>query len=147
MPILISSYPSPTAIISRCPQCRAVANISLIEPDLEPLKERHTFACEECGSSYIYLIDRTAPAAGHAPSWRPLCATISQDGNSGDPAEPFGPSVASKVLSDSSVDKAAVKYQAYSRAMPFSANSFFAFSFLAKCIRPMPRSTLGALVN
>ena len=64
MPILISLYPSPTAIISRCPQCRAVANISLIEPDLEPLKERHTFACEECGSSYIYLIDRTAPAAG-----------------------------------------------------------------------------------
>jgi predicted RNA-binding Zn-ribbon protein involved in translation (DUF1610 family) len=49
-----------TAIISRCPQCRAVANISLIEPDLEPLKERRTFACEECGSSYIYLIDRAA---------------------------------------------------------------------------------------
>jgi hypothetical protein len=38
-------------------------------------------------------------------------------------------------------------YQVYSGAMPFSANSFFAFSFLAKCIRPMPRSTLGALVN
>ena len=36
---------------------------------------------------------------------------------------------------------------AYSSAMPFSANSFFAFSFLAKCIRPIPRSTLGALVN
>jgi predicted RNA-binding Zn-ribbon protein involved in translation (DUF1610 family) len=64
MPMLISSYPSPTEIISRCPQCRAVANISLIEPDLEPLKERCTFACEDCGSSYIYLIDRTAPAAG-----------------------------------------------------------------------------------
>jgi hypothetical protein len=31
--------------------------------------------------------------------------------------------------------------------MPFSANSFFAFSFLAKCVRPIPRSTLGALVN
>jgi hypothetical protein len=70
-----------------------------------------------------------------------------QDGNSGDPAGPFGPSVANKVLSDSSVDKAAVKYQAYSSAMPFAANSFFAFSFLARCIRPMPRSTLGALVN
>ena len=70
MPILISLYPSPTAIISRCPQCRAVANISLIEPDLEPLKERHTFACEECGSSYIYLIDRTAPAAGHSSQER-----------------------------------------------------------------------------
>jgi hypothetical protein len=38
-------------------------------------------------------------------------------------------------------------YQVYSGAMPFSANSFFAFSFLAKCDRPMPRSTLGALVN
>jgi hypothetical protein len=37
--------------------------------------------------------------------------------------------------------------RAYSRAMPFSANSFLAFSFLVKCIRPMPRSTLGALVN
>jgi hypothetical protein len=60
MPILISSYPSPTAIVSRCPQCRAVSNISLIEPDLEPLKERHTFACEACGSSYIHLIDRAA---------------------------------------------------------------------------------------
>lgn len=64
-----------------------------------------------------------------------------QDGNSGDPAGPFEPSVANKVLSDSSVEKA------YSSAMPFAANSFFAFSFLAKCIRPMPRSTLGALVN
>ena len=35
----------------------------------------------------------------------------------------------------------------YSAAMPFSANSFFALSFLARCVRPMPRSTLGALVN
>ena len=32
-------------------------------------------------------------------------------------------------------------------AMPFSANSLFAFSFLERCVRPMPRSTLGALVN
>jgi hypothetical protein len=32
-------------------------------------------------------------------------------------------------------------------AMPFSANSCFACSFLARCVRPMPRSTLGALVN
>jgi predicted RNA-binding Zn-ribbon protein involved in translation (DUF1610 family) len=64
MPMLISSYPSPTAVISRCPRCRAVANINLIEPDLEPQKERHTFACEGCGSSYIHLIDRIALAAG-----------------------------------------------------------------------------------
>jgi hypothetical protein len=64
MPKLISPYPSPTAIISRCPRCRAIANISLIEPDLEPLKERHTFACNECRSSYVYLIDRIGPAAG-----------------------------------------------------------------------------------
>jgi predicted RNA-binding Zn-ribbon protein involved in translation (DUF1610 family) len=85
MPMLISSYPSPTATISRCPQCRAVANISLIEPDLEPLKERRTFACEECGSSYIYLIDRTAPAAGRHQRARPgarlvlsCCLTISE---------------------------------------------------------------------
>ncbi len=40
-----------------------------------------------------------------------------------------------------------VQNRTYSRAMPFSANSFLAFLFLAKCIRPMPRSTLGALVN
>jgi len=31
--------------------------------------------------------------------------------------------------------------------MPFRANSFFAFSFLAKCASPIPRSTLGALLN
>jgi adenylate cyclase len=30
----------------------------------EPLKERRTFACEECETSFIYLIDQTAPAAG-----------------------------------------------------------------------------------
>jgi hypothetical protein len=35
----------------------------------------------------------------------------------------------------------------YSGAMPFSANSFFALSFFIKCVRPMPRRTLGALVN
>jgi hypothetical protein len=63
MPMLILSYPSPTAIISRCPQCRAVTKISLVEPDLEPLKERHTFASEQCRSSCIYLIDREARAA------------------------------------------------------------------------------------
>jgi hypothetical protein len=44
-------------------------------------------------------------------------------------------------------DVALSLYQTYSSAMSFSANSFFAFAFLAKCIRPMPRSTLGALVN
>jgi hypothetical protein len=48
--------PLTSAIISRCPQCRAVTKISLVEPDLEPLKERHTFACEQCRSSCIYLI-------------------------------------------------------------------------------------------
>jgi hypothetical protein len=63
MPMLILSYPSPTEIISRCPQCRAVTKISLVEPDLEPLKERHSFACEQCRSSCIYLIDREARAA------------------------------------------------------------------------------------
>jgi hypothetical protein len=35
----------------------------------------------------------------------------------------------------------------YSIAMPFWASSFFAFSFLARRVSPMPRSTLGALVN
>jgi hypothetical protein len=37
--------------------------------------------------------------------------------------------------------------QACSSAMPFSANSFFALSFLVSCVSPMPRSTFGALVN
>ena len=32
-------------------------------------------------------------------------------------------------------------------AMPFSASSFFARSFLARCVRPMPRRMFGALVN
>jgi hypothetical protein len=32
-------------------------------------------------------------------------------------------------------------------AMSFSANSLCAFSFLVKRVKPMPRSTLGALVN
>jgi hypothetical protein len=66
MAMLIASYPSPTAIISRCPQCRAATNISLIEPDLEPLKERHTFVCEECGLPRTYLIDRKTPAARYS---------------------------------------------------------------------------------
>jgi hypothetical protein len=63
MPMLISSYPSSTAIIARCPQCRAIAYISLIEPDLELFKEWHTFECKECGLSRRYLIDRETPAA------------------------------------------------------------------------------------
>jgi hypothetical protein len=42
-----------------------------------------------------------------------LVVWADQDANSGDPTEPFGPSVANKVLSNSAVDKAAVKYQAY----------------------------------
>ncbi len=42
---------------------------------------------------------------------------------------------------------ALLRLHAYSSAIPFSANSFFAFLFLAKCISPMPRNTLGALVN
>jgi hypothetical protein len=33
------------------------------------------------------------------------------------------------------------------QAIPLSTNSFFARSFLVRCVRPMPRSTLGALVN
>jgi len=39
------------------------------------------------------------------------------------------------------------EHQPFSSAMPFSASSFFACSFLARCVRPIPRSTLGALVN
>ena len=63
MPMLISSYPASTAVIARCPQCRAITYISLIEPDLEPSKEWHTFECEECGLSRRYLIDRKTSAA------------------------------------------------------------------------------------
>ena len=32
-------------------------------------------------------------------------------------------------------------------AIPFSASSRFALSFLVSCVRPMPRRTFGALVN
>src|SRR5271166_2194832 len=51
-------------------------------------------------------------------------------------------------------DPAAVKandeiaaHQPCATAMPFSASSFLARSFLARWVRPIPRSTLGALVN
>jgi HTH-type transcriptional regulator/antitoxin HigA len=37
--------------------------------------------------------------------------------------------------------------QASSGTMPFCANSFFALSFLVRCVRRIPRSTFGALVN
>ena len=67
MPMLISSYPAPTATIARCRQCRAITNIRLVEPDLlTPLKERHTFVCDECGLPCTYLIDRETPAARHS---------------------------------------------------------------------------------
>jgi len=59
MPVLTSFQPSPTAIVSRCPQCAAVMDIKLVEPDLkDPLKERHIFECKECGLPRTYLIDR-----------------------------------------------------------------------------------------
>jgi predicted RNA-binding Zn-ribbon protein involved in translation (DUF1610 family) len=51
------TLPSPSATVLRCPQCAAVMNIKLVEPDLKnPRKERHVFECEECGLSRTYLI-------------------------------------------------------------------------------------------
>ena len=64
--MLISSYLAPTATIVRCRQCWSVTNIRLIEPDLmTPLKERHTFVCDECGLPCTYEIDREDPAPRH----------------------------------------------------------------------------------
>jgi predicted RNA-binding Zn-ribbon protein involved in translation (DUF1610 family) len=59
MHLLISSPPSPTATTACCPQCAAVMNIRMVEPDLkDPPKARHVFECQECGFSRAYLIDR-----------------------------------------------------------------------------------------
>jgi hypothetical protein len=58
--------PSPTATISRCPQCSAITSIKLIEPDLkDPHKARHVFECEDCGLPRSYLIDRERPVVRH----------------------------------------------------------------------------------
>ena len=43
--------------------------------------------------------------------------------------------------------RAAVRGTSYSDAIPFSANSSLALWFFSRCVRPMPRRTLGALVN
>ena len=45
------------------------------------------------------------------------------------------------------VSSATWKCQSCPTDMPFWASSFFAFSFLERCVRPIPRSTLGALLN
>jgi hypothetical protein len=64
--MLIASYLTPTATTVRCRQCWSVTNIRLIEPDLRiPLKERHTFVCDECGLPCTYEIDREDPAPRH----------------------------------------------------------------------------------
>jgi rubredoxin len=56
MRMLISSPLSPTATISRCPQCAATMRIKLIEPDLtDPRKTRHVFECPECGLPRTYF--------------------------------------------------------------------------------------------
>ena len=64
--MLISSYLAPTATVVRCRQCWSVTNIRVIEPDLmTPLKERHTFVCDECGLLCTYEIDREDQAPRH----------------------------------------------------------------------------------
>jgi hypothetical protein len=61
--MLTSPPPKPTATISRCPQCAAVTNIKLVEPDLkDPHRARHVFECKECGLPRTYLIDRSDAA-------------------------------------------------------------------------------------
>jgi predicted RNA-binding Zn-ribbon protein involved in translation (DUF1610 family) len=66
MRLLTSPAPSPTATVSRCPQCGAAANIRLIEPDLHPRKAWHVFECEECGLPRAYLIDHDDPRDMHS---------------------------------------------------------------------------------
>ncbi|MGH6683341.1 MAG: hypothetical protein ACRECA_05360 [Pseudolabrys sp.] len=59
MQVLTSSQPSSTATVARCPQCTALMNIKVVEPDLkDPLKDRHLFECKDCGLPRTYLIDR-----------------------------------------------------------------------------------------
>ena len=43
--------------------------------------------------------------------------------------------------------RAAVRGTSYSGAMPFLANSSLALWFFVRCVRPMPRRIVGALVN
>jgi hypothetical protein len=55
----VDLIPSLTATSACCPQCAAVMNIRMVEPDLkDPPKARHVFECQECGLSRAYLIDR-----------------------------------------------------------------------------------------
>jgi hypothetical protein len=62
MPTLSSPPPSSTTGIFCCPQCGAVTNIKLVEPDLnDPHKAWHIFECEECGLPRTYLVDRQKP--------------------------------------------------------------------------------------
>jgi hypothetical protein len=44
-------------------------------------------------------------------------------------------------------DESRLRGTSYSGAIPFSANSSLALWFFSRCMRPMPRRTLGALVN
>jgi hypothetical protein len=61
MRVLTSRPPSPTATISRCPQCGAVMHIKLIEPDLKEVsKARHVFECEECSLPRTYFFSDAA---------------------------------------------------------------------------------------
>jgi hypothetical protein len=61
MRVLTSRPPSPTATISRCPQCGAVMHIKLVEPDLKEVsKTRHVFECEECSLPRTYFFSEAA---------------------------------------------------------------------------------------
>jgi rRNA maturation protein Nop10 len=58
MRMLISPAPSPTATVSRCPQCGAIMRIKIIEPDLKnPSNAQHVFECEECNLPRTYFIE------------------------------------------------------------------------------------------
>ena len=54
----LSSGPAASATTFQCPQCRASATLSLIQPALScPGAEWRTFECNECGLPRTYPVE------------------------------------------------------------------------------------------
>jgi predicted RNA-binding Zn-ribbon protein involved in translation (DUF1610 family) len=54
---LVQSVPSITATSVPCPQCGEPMDIKLVEPHPTVFKkEKHTFACRECGLPKTYVL-------------------------------------------------------------------------------------------